>query len=427
MVTNMSFFIKCILFLFFITNISLLSARQLLYIGCYTDDKIYAYDITNTLFPFPMGTIGGISDPRGIVFSPDAKYAYATAFAQDQVIKIDTTTNSAVGLPITVGGKPVGIAITPDGQFLYVTSNSSADISVISTETDTVVDTITVNASDTHQVLFTPSGKFAYATSNADNTLHVINTETREEIIGPDYPIALGGRPVSLTISPDGQFVYAVLNNNGKVAVIDTADNQVQPQIPVGNTPLSIDITSDGLFAYVANEGNSIISIIDLLSGNAGTDFSDAGIVNPRSLAITPDNKFIYITSALGSISIMSTQSQALVTPKKPISTGPDSMVIAISPATMDAYAVTDKTNTFLSTDYYNTIRWSAPVNPFPLMYKIYRDRKHQNLIARINCISELKYEDHNLRATNTYHYYIVAENFYGPVAITETSAITGK
>ena len=424
----MSFFTKCILFLFFITNISLLSARQLLYIGCYADDKIYTYDITRVVYPFPLGTIGGISDPRGIVFSPDAKYAYVTAFTRDQVIKIDTTTNLPVGQPIAVGSQPHGIAITPDGQFLYVTSYGSADISVISTETDTVVDTIAVTGSDSYQILFTPSGKFAYVTSNIDDTIHVINTETRTEITGSNYPISLSGRPRALTITPDGQLVYAVLNDNAKVAVIDTTDNQVQPLISVGNTPLSIDITPDGLFAYVANSGNSSnISIIDLLSNNAVTSFTDASIVNPRSLAITPDGRLVYVVDELGPIHLISTRSQAVVTLQNPISTGADSMVIAISPATMDAHAITAKVNAFLSIDYYNTISWSAPVNPFPLMYKIYRDKKHQNLIAKINCISELKYEDHNLSAASIYHYYIVAENAYGPVAMTEISATTSK
>ena len=328
----MSFFTKCILSLFFITNIGLLSARQLLYIGCVSDDKIYTYDITNSEIPFPLGTIDGIDNPQDIVFSSDAKYAYVTVKDQDQVIRIDTTTNSTVGSPITVGSQPHGMAITPDGQFLYVTSDGSADISVISTETNTVVDTITITASDTYDLVFTPAGKFAYVISYTDMTLHLINTETREEITGNGYPITLSGTPFKVAITPDGQYVYVTINSHGKVAVIDTSDNTVLPLIPVGTAPQSIAITPDNLFAYVTNYDNNAISIIDVVSNTVITDLTDASIVGPTTLAVTPDGMLVYIVDGQGFIHIISTRSQGLVTLKNPVFYGNRSCIYCHQP-----------------------------------------------------------------------------------------------
>src|SRR4051794_5561600 len=68
-----------------------------------------------------------------------AQNAYITNSGSNTVSVIDTTTNTLVGSPITVGGSPIGVAVTPDGSKVYVANNQDGTVSLISTATDTVV------------------------------------------------------------------------------------------------------------------------------------------------------------------------------------------------------------------------------------------------------------------------------------------------
>src|SRR5258706_16020868 len=69
--------------------------------------------------------------------SGQAQKAYITNGSDNTVSVIDTTTNTAIGSPITVGPFPLGVAFTPDGSTVYVTNHHSNTESTIDTETDT--------------------------------------------------------------------------------------------------------------------------------------------------------------------------------------------------------------------------------------------------------------------------------------------------
>ncbi len=68
-----------------------------------------------------------------------AGQAYVTDANDGTVSVINTATNAAVGLPITVGSLPTAVAITPDGTKAYVTNQVGDTVSVIDTATNAVV------------------------------------------------------------------------------------------------------------------------------------------------------------------------------------------------------------------------------------------------------------------------------------------------
>ena len=57
----------------------------------------------------------------------------------DTVSVIDTTTNTVVGNPITVGDGPEDIAYDPVNKRMYVTNREDGTVSVIDTTTNTVL------------------------------------------------------------------------------------------------------------------------------------------------------------------------------------------------------------------------------------------------------------------------------------------------
>ncbi len=76
-------------------------------------------------------------------------YAYVTNMWANNIMIINTATNTVVGA-ITQGlGDPTGIAFSPDGAYAYVTNqnpvNVTSNVVIINTATNTVIGTLTQN------------------------------------------------------------------------------------------------------------------------------------------------------------------------------------------------------------------------------------------------------------------------------------------
>ena len=417
--------IKLILFLLLINQTALIYAKQLVYAGC-NNNTIHRFDVTQPANPIEILPVISIAKPWDIAFTPNGKFAYIAQKSSHNIVMADTQTGLFIGTPIPVNKQPFGLAVTPDGQFVYACSYGDSNIAVISTATNTVVDNITINGADTYRILFTPDGKYAYASGYKDSLVHVINTETRKELTGLRFPILVDGKPPELAITPDGRFVYVVLSDTAKVEIIDTSTNTVlSNSIPITGQPRPIAITPDGRFAYIGNMTNTTdtISVIDIQNQSLLTTISDPRMESAHDIEVTPDNKYAYVTDYNGQyLFTIDIQTQALIVQNHPIPLGTTPISVAVSPSTMEVSAQTDKIDSFLAIDYYNTITWTAPANPFALHYKIYRDREQKVLIATIDGTGELKYEDHKRTPGSTYHYYITAANPYGIISIADTS-----
>jgi len=77
---------------------------------------------------------------------------------------IDTSTNTVIGSPITVGNNPSGVAATPDGSKVYVANSNSNDdsVSVIDVATNMVIGSPIMVGADPQGVAVTPDGRAVY-------------------------------------------------------------------------------------------------------------------------------------------------------------------------------------------------------------------------------------------------------------------------
>ncbi|OYD70200.1 YncE family protein [Rhodococcus sp. OK302] len=82
--------------------------------------------------------IGVGAAPWGVAITADGARAYVANRTDNTVSVIDTTTNTVIGNPITVGIQPTGIRIAPNGN-AYVTNIGAGTVSVIDTDTNTVI------------------------------------------------------------------------------------------------------------------------------------------------------------------------------------------------------------------------------------------------------------------------------------------------
>ncbi len=148
---------------------------------------------TNTV----TATVSDPLSPGLLTLSPDGSRLYVQNGDGASITVIDTTTNAAVGDPIsfTTTGNNGNLAISPDGRYLYVPESTSPGfIKVVDTQTDAVTSIPFENYAVPSNVAFSPDGHYAYVTatvqpgSQVNSALVVINT-TNNTI---SDPITLG-------------------------------------------------------------------------------------------------------------------------------------------------------------------------------------------------------------------------------------------
>jgi YVTN family beta-propeller protein len=271
-----------------------------------------------------------------------AQKAYIANFNDNTVSVIDTTTNTVIGSPITVGSEPNGVAVTPDGSKVYVTNQNDGTVSVIATASNTVTATITVGSSPIG-VAVTPDGSKVYVANAVSGTVSVIATASNT-IIGS--LITVGASPFGMAVTPDGSKVYVANNGSGTVSVIATASNTViGSPITVGTHPLGVAVTPDGSKVYVANNGSGTVSVIATATNTVIASPITVG-TNPFGVAVTPDGSKVYVANAgSGTVSVIATATNTVT--GSPITTGgTDPFGIAVTPDGSKAYVANAISNT---------------------------------------------------------------------------------
>jgi YVTN family beta-propeller protein len=104
---------------------------------------------------------------------------------------------------------------------------------------------------------------------------------------------ALAFSPVAAAQSAPAPKAYVGLFKDNAVAVLDTGTNQIVSTIPVPTGPHGIVITPDNRWVYVSSDGASTVSVIDT-NTDAVTDSIEVGNM-PHGLAITPDGSMVLV------------------------------------------------------------------------------------------------------------------------------------
>ena len=170
----------------------------------------------------------------------------------------------------------------------------------------------------------------AFTALRDDDAIGVVDTDTRRELAR----IPVGDEPIQVLLVGDQLFVSNLSSND--LHVIDTATFQVQTRIETAIQPLDMALAPDGKTLYATNSGTSALTIVDIESGQARTvsladtseglygvaatadkifttDIAGSRVLvlspqghitsrisvppKPRSLALAPDGKTLYVTS----------------------------------------------------------------------------------------------------------------------------------
>ncbi len=155
--------------------------------------------------------------------------------------------------------------------------------------------------------------------------------------------MVLGAMASSAEAAP---FAYVANYVSGTISVIDTATNKVMATVPVPN-PLQVAVTPDGKRVYVtsARLPGSVV-VIDTTNDTVAATIPAP---NPSGIAINPDGSHAYVTSFSsdasmnGAVSVIDTATNTVTTT---VAVGRFPASVAVTPGGTEAYVTNLNSNT---------------------------------------------------------------------------------
>jgi YVTN family beta-propeller protein len=280
--------------------------------------------------------IGGGTSFKGLSFSEDGKYIYASQ-ARDRIVKLKITENNELKLVESivfpkpeVGGHPVpgGFTLSKDNTELYVPLNRSNSLAIVNIKTKLIKE-IQVGVAPFEAVLFSKNkayvsnwggrrveqGESSYKSSGTEvlvdpktgiannGTVSLVDLKAGKEI----KSIEVGLHPTAMVLSSNDEHLFVACANSDFISVIETSTNSVINEIsvkldkslPFGSAPNALTISKDGKFLYVANGTDNAICVIDLANSNKVLGFIPTGWY-PGSVILDSEEKNLIIANTKG-------------------------------------------------------------------------------------------------------------------------------
>jgi len=216
------------------------------------------------------------------IFSPDGQYGYVCSSFNPETVVISVHTRQIVGRVKQESPFCPDIAATPDGKQVWLTLKDIGKAMVFDARPPFAVTKVIDTGPITNHVNFarTRNGQFAYITIGGLNQVKVFRTDTFEQVA----TIAVGKLPHGLWPSGDGRRMYVGLENEDKLAVIDTLAQRVVDTVPIGQAPQAV--------VYVPNAvrtGNGTQNLHALDAATGATQIELVGVQgNGANAATTP-------------------------------------------------------------------------------------------------------------------------------------------
>lgn len=166
----------------------------------------------------------------------------------------------------TLSNFPLSVAARSDGSQVYVASERDGGVYVINaTQPSKPVGgrpAFIPTGRNPDDLLLNKSQSLLYVANGGSDTVSVINTTTNSvKATIPLSPTTVrmlpGASPTGLALSPREDTLYVTLGDMNAVALISTANLQVQGYVPVGWYPTAVVAPPDGKHLLVANGNGS--------------------------------------------------------------------------------------------------------------------------------------------------------------------------
>jgi YVTN family beta-propeller protein len=173
------------------------------------------------------------------IFSPDGKYGYVCSSFTPETVVVATTDHQIVGRVPQVSAFCPNIAATPDGKQVWFTLKDTGTVTAFDARPPfAVLRTIDSGPITNHvNFAYNRNGAFAYVTVGGLNEVQVFRLDDFSRIA----TIPVGKLPHGIWPSGDGSRVYVGLENEDRLAAIDTLSNTVLATVPIGQAAQAVN------------------------------------------------------------------------------------------------------------------------------------------------------------------------------------------
>ena len=206
--------------------------------------------------------------PGMTIFSPDGKYGYVCSSFTPETVVISVTDHKIVGRVPQASPFCPNIAATPDSKQVWFTLKDTGKTQVFNGQPPfEVLKTLDTGPITNHvNIVRNANGMFAYVTIGALNEIKVFRTDNFEQVA----TIPVGKLPHGIWPSGDGTRVYVGLENEDRVAAIDTLKNEVIATNPIGQAPQALTYVPDAVPA-VSGDTNTAMTRMMVVPESHGT------------------------------------------------------------------------------------------------------------------------------------------------------------
>ena len=179
------------------------------------------------------------------IFSPDGKYGYVCSSFTPETVVVATADHRIVGRVSQPSPFCPNIAATPDGKQVWFTLKDVGKVMAFDAHPPfSVLRTIDTGPITNH-VNFARNahGTFAYVTVGGLNEVQVFRVDDFSKVA----TIQVGKLPHGIWPSGDGSRVYVGLENEDRLAAIDTLTNEVITTVPIGQAAQAVNYVPDAV------------------------------------------------------------------------------------------------------------------------------------------------------------------------------------
>jgi YVTN family beta-propeller protein len=209
------------------------------------------------------------SGPGMTIFSPDGKYGYVCSSFTPETEVITVADHRIVGRVPQASPFCPNIAVTPDSKQVWFTLKDTGKTQVFDAQPPfTLLKSLDTGPITNHvNIVRNANGMFAYVTIGGLNEIKVFRTDNFEQVA----TIPVGKLPHGIWPSGDGTRVYVGLENEDKVAAIDTLKNEVIATSPIGQAPQALVYVPDAVPA-VSGALNAAMTRMMVVPEGLGTN-----------------------------------------------------------------------------------------------------------------------------------------------------------
>ncbi len=278
----------------------------------------------------------------GLAWRPDGKEFYVSGGKDDNIHVFSPQANrwgesappialghkTGLGVPDVSEDKPVpvhpmvaGLAASPDGKFLLAANYQNDSVSLIDLNRKTAVTELDLRPGKNNPAQTgVPGGEYPYGVAFARDKAYVSSLRDREIVVLGLKPalsiqsrIKTRGQPGKMVPNQAGTLLFAACDNSDSVVIIQTAEDRAAAEIATtapaavfpnhsgfkGSNPNGLALSPDEKILYVTNGGTNSVAVIAL-----DKDLDDshvAGLIPtgwyPTSVSASRDGSSLYVVN----------------------------------------------------------------------------------------------------------------------------------